>query len=345
MANREPSKRGAERHQPPTQKTTPSNAASQSKGAAKHKIDMAAHSRSWVRHHKQTAIQSLQRIKQTPLPSLMTLAVLAIALALPGLMLVGLKNVHLLSADWQGDPRISLYLQKTLTDEQAEAFSQKMLFRDDLAAVELVTKDQGLHEFKKISGLDDVFEFLDENPLPAVVVVQPRDATKPNLLALSRELGTLPEVDDAVLDLIWVERLASFIQLANRVVLVLGALLALSVLLVVGNTIRLSIENRKDEIQVAKLVGATDAWVRRPFIYTGFWFGLLGAVLAWLCVQLSLLIIAKPVGNLAALYESGFVLQGLGFMDSLSLLLVGVFLGLFGAKLAVGRHLRDIEPK
>lgn len=343
MANREPVKRGAERHQRPQEAAV--QPAPQSKGAAKHKVDLAAQSKSWIRHHKQTARDSFQRLRATPLPSLMTLAVLAIALALPGLMFVGLKNIHQLSGEWKGDPKISLYLQKTLPDEAAEQFSQTMLLRADLAAVELVTKDQGLHEFQRISGFSDVIGFLNKNPLPAVVVVQPVDNSKANLVSLQAELGALAEVDEAVLDMVWVERLASFVELANRVVLVLGALLALSVLLVVGNTIRLSIENRKDEIQVAKLVGATDAWVKRPFIYTGFWFGLIGALVAWLFVQISLLLIQEPVGQLAALYQSGFELQGLGFTDSLILLLTGVVLGLIGAKLAVGRHLKEIEPQ
>lgn len=346
MANNQPpQKRGAERQAVPPKQNTAQAAPAHAKGAAKHKIDMAAHSRSWVRHHKQTAKQSLRRIRQTPLPSLMTLAVLAIALALPGLMLVGLKNIHQLSNAWNGDPRISLYLEKTLTDQQAEQFSQQMLFRSDLAAVELVTKDQGLHEFKKISGFADVLDFLDSNPLPAVVVVQPKATTKAELLLLQQGLIALPEVEDAVLDLVWVERLASFVELANRLVLVLGALLALSVLLVVGNTIRLAIESRKDEIQVAKLVGATDAWVKRPFTYTGFWFGLLGASLGWLFVQLSLLLLASPVSALATLYESNFTLVGLGFTDSIIFMLTGVLLGLIGAKLAVGRHLKEIEPQ
>jgi cell division transport system permease protein len=275
----------------------------------------------------------------------MTLAVLAIALALPGLMFVGLQNVYTLSDGWKGDPKISLYLQQTLSESQAEAFSQKMLLRQDLIAVELITKDQGLLEFQKISEFSDVLAFLDDNPLPAVVVVQSRDSSATVLARLQQELLALPEVEDAVLDMIWVERLASFVELANRLVLVLGGLLALSVLLVVGNTIRLSIENRKDEIQVAKLVGATDAWVQRPFIYTGFWFGLLGALIAWLFVQISLLLVSAPVTQLAGLYQSEFVLEGLGFVDSLIMLLTGILLGLFGAKLAVGRHLREIEPK
>ncbi|WP_299181468.1 permease-like cell division protein FtsX [uncultured Neptuniibacter sp.] len=344
MAGREPVKRGAERQQRPT-RSSEAPATPPSKGAAKHKVDLSAHSKSWIRHHKHTALDSLVRLQRTPLPTLMTLAVLAIALALPGLMFVGLKNIDQISAEWNGEPKVSLYLHKTLTDQQAENFSQAMLLRPDLAGVELVTREQGLHEFQRISGFTDVLEFLDNNPLPAVVVVQPRESRKEVLLKLQTELAALNEVEEAVLDMVWVERLASFVALANRVVLVLGILLALSVLLVVGNTIRLGIENRKDEIQVAKLVGATDAWVKRPFIYTGFWFGLIGSLVAWLFVQTSLLVISDPVERLVALYQSDFQLQGLGVVDSLVLLFAGIILGLIGSKLAVGRHLREVEPQ
>ena len=343
MANRDPSKRGAVRHTPAP--ASPAPASTANKGAAKHKVNIAGQGRSWLRHHKTTARESYKRLWQTPIPTLMTLAVLAIALALPALMYVGLKNVYQLSGEWKGDPKISLYLQTELSDEQAEAFSQKMLLRQDLIAVELVTKDQGLLEFQAMSEFSDVLEFLDSNPLPAVVVIQAKDDRKEALLALQQELSQLKEVDQAVLDMIWVERLAAFVELANRLVLVLGCLLAFSVLLVVGNTIRLSIENRKDEIQVAKLVGATDSWVQRPFIYTGFWFGLLGTVIAWLFVQISLLLVSEPVTEIASLYQSGFDLQGLGFGDTLLLIISGILLGLLGAKLAVSRHLRDIEPK
>ena len=343
MANREPKRRGAVRQERPVEASAPAPA--QSKGAARHKIDFVAQAKSWLRHNKKTAQDSLKRLKATPLPSLMTLAVLAIALALPGVMFVGLKNINHLSGQWQGDPRISIYLKTSVADEAAERFSQNMLLRSDLAAVELVTKEQGLLEFQRMSEFADILSFLDSNPLPAVVVVQPIDNQKQALIKLQQTLSEMPEVDDVVLDMVWVERLASFVELANRVVLVLGALLALSVLLVVGNTIRLSIENRKDEIQVAKLVGATDSWVKRPFIYTGFWFGLLGAALAWLFVMISLLLLNEPVGQLAALYQSDFELQGLGFSDSLILLSSGILLGLVGAKLAVSRHLRDIEPQ
>lgn len=345
MAKEQQKPRGAVRQQQPSSASPVADNTPAQRGAAKHKVRFSDQGRSWLRHHRMTAQDAWARMLKTPLPSLMTLAVLAIALALPGLMYVGLKNIHHLGSEWQGDPRLSLYLEKSLPEAQTELLSQKLLLRQDLVAVELVSREQGLHEFQKISGFNDVLEFLGHNPLPAVIVVQPAAGDKANMLRLQGEFSQLAGVDQVVLDMVWVERLASFVELANRVVLVLGALLALSVLLVVGNTIRLSIENRKDEIQVAKLVGATDSWVQRPFIYTGFWFGLIGALLAWLCIQSSLLLLSEPVARLAALYQSDFIPQGLGLLDSLTLLICGIALGLGGARMAVGRHLREIEPQ
>jgi cell division transport system permease protein len=142
----------------------------------------------------------------------------------------------------------------------------------------------------------------------------------------------------------WLQRLSAFVQLTQRAVMVLGLLLALAVVLVVGNTIRLSIESRRDEIIVAKLVGGTDAWVRRPFLYTGAWYGLLGAALAWCLIQFSLLMLKEPVAELARLYLSDFEPMGLGLSGSLILLLTSLMLGWLGAWLAVGHHLRQIEP-
>lgn len=338
MANPNRIKRGAERLDAASYKKA---ANVNTRGAARSKISLNAQSKSWIRHHKTTAVESFSRLLLTPLPSLMTLSVLAIALALPGLMFVGLKNIQTLSDKWGGEPRISLYLQNNITEEAAEYFSQTLLMKPELLAVELVSKQQGLHEFQQSSNFADVLSFLKTNPLPAVVIVQPRVSYKTSLAELQKKLELLPEVDEAVLDMVWVERLASYVKLANRLVLVLGGLLILSVLLVVGNTIRLLIESRKDEIQVAKLVGATDAWVRRPFIYTGFWFGLSGAVFAWILIQISLLLTSDSVSQLARLYQSNFQLQGLDAIDSLILLLTGILLGLLGAVMAVGRHLKD----
>ncbi|WP_020679483.1 permease-like cell division protein FtsX [Marinobacterium rhizophilum] len=314
------------------------------RGAQQDRIDRRSRNRNWRRHHAQVARQSWSRLFATPLPTLITLAVLAIALALPGFLLTGLKNMQQLSEGWDHEPRISLYLSPALDDAAADRFSRELLLRNDLVAVDLISREQGLLEFRELSRFGNIVDLLDENPLPAVITVQPLDRSLAALPLLKAKLQALEEVDEAVLDLEWLQRLSAFVQLIKRAVLVLCLLLALAVLLVVGNTIRLSIESRRDEIIVAKLVGGTDAWVRRPFLYSGAWYGLLGAVLAWCLIQFSLLTLKQPVSELTRLYLSDFEPSGLGLIGSLILLLTSVLLGWLGAWLAVGHHLREIEP-
>lgn len=318
--------------------------ASARRGAEQHRIGRRSRNRNWRRHHAQVARQSWNRLFATPLPTLITLAVLAIALALPGFLLTGLKNAQQLTEGWDHEPRISLYLSPAMDDAAADRFSRELLLRDDLAAVDLITREQGLLEFRQLSRFGNIVDLLDENPLPAVITVQPRDTSLLALPLLKTQLQAMIEVDEAVLDLEWLQRLSAIVQLTRRSVLVLGLLLALAVLLVVGNTIRLSIESRRDEIIVVKLVGGTDAWVRRPFLYSGVWYGLLGAGLAWCLIQFSLLTLKEPVTELARVYLSDFEPSGLGLAGSLILLLTSLLLGWLGAWLAVGHHLREIEP-
>jgi cell division transport system permease protein len=336
-------RRGAVRTEPAAK---PAPAAGVSpKGAQRHKVGFADHRRSWFRNHIDVAGEAYHRLWSTPLATLMTLAVLAIALALPGTLLAGLKNLQLLSLDMGTEPRISLYLHTQVSDADADALSRRLLQRDDLAAVEMISREQGLREFRQASGMDDVLKYLSGNPLPTVIVVLPRDLSKASLPLLQEKLKALPEVEDAVLDLEWIQRLAALVELARQAVLVFGVLLALAVLLVVGNTIRLAIESRRDEIVVAKLVGATNAWVRRPFLYTGLWFGMLGGIFAWVLVQVSLLLLQQPVEQLVDLYQSSFRIVGLGLLGSAGLICASMLLGWLGAWLAVGRHLREIEPR
>ncbi|MBA4503585.1 permease-like cell division protein FtsX [Marinobacterium marinum] len=314
------------------------------RGARQHRIQFADRQRSWRRHHLSVAREALLRLKQTPVASLMTLAVLAIALALPGFLLAALGNLQALTSDWDPQPRIALYMQTELGDDAIDSFSRQLMLRDDLASVELINREKGLEDFRRYSAFADLLERFDANPLPAVIMVLPHN-TDPLAMPLVRsELAALPGVDEAQLDMEWVQRLAAVLALAQRGSYVLGGLLALAVLLVVGNTVRMTIESRRDEILVSKLVGATDAWVRRPFLYSGFWFGLIGGLLAWLLVQLALLLLATPAQALADLYLNDFQLQGLGIQGSLIMLAAATLLGLSGSWLAVSRHLREIEP-
>lgn len=315
------------------------------RGAEHHKLKVSDKGRSYLRHHLAVAEQSYRSLLTQPLTTFMTLAVLAIALALPGSLYTGLKNLQQLGAGWEGDPRVALYLKMDVTESEAEILSRELLLRDDVAAIELVTAEQGMLEFKAMSGFGEVFDFIDKNPLPAVIMVMPLDLSVTAIPLLQSKLQALPQVDEAVVDMEWVQRLSAFVALAERGVWLLTGLFVLAVLLVVGNTIRLSIESRREEIVIAKLVGATDAYVRRPFLYDGIWYGVAGGVIAWLLIQLSLLLLDSPVEQLVTLYNSQFELAGLGFVDTLLLLTISILLGLLGAWLAVGRHLRQIQPR
>ncbi len=322
-----------------------SKAAPAKRGAEHHKVDLKGHSESWVRNHSEVSRSSLKRLLATPLATFMTVAVLAIALTLPGFLFSALSNLQQLTQGWEGETRLSLYLQPTLSSEEADRFSRTLLLRDDIAAIDYISAEQGLLEFKRYSGFGEVMEALKENPLPAVVMLIPKAQAAKDLGLLRASFEAMPEVQEAILDLEWLQRLDAILAVAKRTVFVLGLLLGVAVLLVVGNTIKMSIESRRDEIIVSKLVGATDAWVRRPFLYTGFWYGLAGALLAWLVIQVAWMMLKTPAAELANLYHSQIELHGLGVVGSLLLLAVSLLLGWLGAWLSVRRHLREIEPR
>lgn len=300
----------------------------------------------WRLHHGQVARDSLQRLFAQPMASAMTWLVIGIALALPASLYVGLDNIQRLGAAWDSSARLSLYLQIDLPDSAAEALARRLEDDAAIAGTTYTDRASALAEFRELSGFGSLLDGLDDNPLPALISVDPLPGTDHAALeALHARLAELPEVDSVQLDLAWVQRLHALVRLGQRLAMTLAGLLALGVILVIGNTIRLAIENRRDEIVVTKLVGGTDAFVRRPFLYTGLWYGLGGGLAAWLVLLFSLLWLKGPVARLAGLYHSEFALSGLGFGPTLLLWLAGGLLGLIGAWLAVTRHLGEIEPR
>jgi cell division transport system permease protein len=276
----------------------------------------------------------------------MTATVIGIAVALPAGLYVLLGNVDQLRQGLDTTARLSLYLEETVDDAAAEALRGRLEGRPGVASATLITRDQALDEYRRMSGFGEAVAALDHNPLPAVVVVTPAPGgdRAEEVDRLAAELGGLPEVELAQYDLEWLQRLQALSAAFQRGVLVLAGVLALAVLLIVGNTIRLAIHNRRDEIEVAKLVGATDAFVRRPFLYLGLWLGLAGALLAWALVGVTIGLLQGPAGRVAALYQSGFSLTGLGMGEGLVLVAGGGLLGLAGAWVAVAQHLGDIQP-
>lgn len=302
--------------------------------------------RSYFGHHLRVSLASLGRLYAQPVATLMTAAVIAIALALPVGLYIALANVAQLSSDWDGSTQISLFLHTQVEKPEAEKLMQRLQKHKNIKKVELIDKAKGLEQFKEISGFGDALKYLDDNPLPIVLVVHPKNqANQPDITtALVKELGNNKLVELAQLDVQWVKRLYTFLEIANRMILVISSMLAIAVLLVIGNTIRLDIQNRREEIEVSKLIGASDAFIRRPFLYTGLWYGIIGGVLAWIITLISLTLLENPIHKLALLYHSDFRLSGLGFTNTLLLILISCVLGLVGSWFAVSRHLKDIEP-
>jgi cell division transport system permease protein len=302
--------------------------------------------RTWLTRHAQVALDSLGRLYRNPLATLMTAAVIGIALAMPASLYLLLNNMDRISGSWDGQASLSVFLRDTVAETDAGKLATRVRGWPEVAEVTLVTPDQALEEFRQRSGFADVLDSLDENPLPMVLLVVPaQDHADPqSAAALQGRLQAMPESEQAQLDLQWVQRLNAMLALAQRGVLLISALLALAVLLVVGNTIRLEIQNRREEIVVTKLIGATDGFIRRPFLYSGTWYGIIGALLAWLLVETVFWLLDTPVNQLVELYQGSFQLQTLPFVLLLVLLACGILLGLLGSWLAVWRHLGAIEP-
>ena len=315
-------------------------------GASQSRTTLRDRVRAWLQHHRLSARDSLRRLLYNPLASVLTWLVIGIALALPVSLFVALDNVRSVSGQWDSPAQISLFLRAEMSLQAARQLELRLVAWPGVAKTRLVSRQDALLEFQQLSGFGDVLQNLDDNPLPNLILVTPADEFlhSEKAAGLQAQLQEEAGVERALLDMAWVQRLNALMHLSQRLVLVLAAILALGVLLVIGNTIRLAIENRRDEIVVVKLVGGSDAFVRRPFLYTGLWYGLGGAMLAWLTVSLALWGLRSPLSALSLLYQSGFQLQGLGPMGGLQLLLLGALLGLSGAWLAVARHLRKIQP-
>lgn len=301
--------------------------------------------RAWGQQHQLVAVETLLRLLARPFGSIMTWLVIAIALTLPGAMWMTMDNLNQLSGRFQASGSMTVYLVPGTPDSAGEALAKRLSGTEYVAAARYISAATALQEFRESSGLADALDLLGENPLPGALVVEPQlEAPQEYVQALAERLRNENFVDVVDLDTAWLDRLHALLTLSSRIVWVLGSLLALAIVLVVGNTIRLSIANHVDEIRVTKLVGGTNAWVRRPFLYTGLWFGLVGGLMSWVLLVIGWLLVSGPVEELARLYGSEFELQPLGAGAALVLLLGAMLLGWIGAWWSVFRHLHQIEP-
>jgi cell division transport system permease protein len=307
--------------------------------------DLRSQVNAWLESHRASLVDSLRRLGKQPIGSFFTCLVMAVALSLPMGLALLLDNVERLGGSWQRAAQISLFLQLDASDAEGQALREQIAAMADVSEAEWISREQALNEFQQQSGLGEALKELPDNPLPGVVVVTPQEVDKVALEALRLRLAELPKVQQAQLDLLWVERLSAMLKLGERFVFGLTLLLVMALLLVIGNTIRLHIENRRTEIEVIKLVGGTDSYVRRPFLYMGTLYGFGAGLLAWLLLAYGLGWLDDAVVRLAGLYGSDFALDGVPLADGLSLLLGAVLLGYIGAWLAVARHLNELAPR
>ena len=300
----------------------------------------------WLTRHASTSLGALGRLSRQPFASLMIIIVIGVTLALPAAINVVVKNAQSMSGSWDNALDFSVYLNMDLTVSEAEGLARLIGQRADVAAVELVTADEALLEFKQQSGFGEALNQLGDNPLPHALVVRPGPGnTSASLRLLQEEIGNLPETDLVQVDTEWVQRFHAILDIVRQAIAIGAALLGIAIVVIVGNTIRLDIENRRDEIEVTKLIGGSNAFVRRPFLWTGFWYGLLGGSFALLLVQCGLYLLREPVTRLAGLYQGNIAVATLGVTESGVIIGTAVFLGLFASWVTAARHMRRIEPR
>ncbi len=300
----------------------------------------------FFQEHARVCLFSLGQLYRAPLASLLTAAVIGITLALPAGLHVLLANFNRVSLSWERTVQASLFLKDSVSEARGRELAQQIARRSEVSDVRYISRAEALAEFRRHSGFGAALDLLGENPLPAVVTVQPKGQLAPAAVeGLVNQLRGLPEVEVAQLDQAWLQRLHAILRIVELVVQAIALLLGLAVIIIIGNTIRLDIQNRKDEIVVMKLLGATNGFIRRPFLYTGFWYGLSGGLLAWLLLEGVLWSLTEPVSRLAGLYQSDFRLTGLGHDATIGLFAISILLGLLGSWWTVGRHLQAIEPQ
>jgi len=296
-------------------------------------------------HHMQSLVFSLGKIYAAPTTTIMTVAVIGITLSLPGGFYLFLKNIDAMSGDFRSSTQITLYLDMELNEKKSRAIERQVAKIPNVSDTQFVSKQDSLEAFRQTSGFGKSIDTLSSNPLPHTIIVEPNSnadtfAVK-NLLNM---LQALPGVAIAKLDTEWLERLYTILEIAKRSVAIITILFAFAVLLIIGNTIRLDIQNRYQEIIVTKLIGATNAFIRRPFLYGGLWYGLLGGLVSWFIVEIGYIAISGPLQQLNLLYQADLVLITFTLRDFIILISSSTLLGLTGSWIAVARHLNKIEP-
>ena len=300
----------------------------------------------WFSRHVSISVGSLGRLVRHPFSSFMIVLVIAVTLALPAAINLIVKNAQSISGSWDNALDFSVFLKQEIAEDEAAGLGRLIEQRADVDSVSFISASKALEDFKAHSGFGPALDQLPDNPLPHTLVVRPSAGnTSGSMILLQEELGNLPETEFVQVDTEWVQRFHAILDIVRQAIAIGAALLAIAIVVIIGNTIRLDIENRRDEIEVTKLIGASNAFVRRPFLWTGFWYGLFGGLLALGLVYYGLFLLHGPVARLAGLYQSNISIAAMSLDEALAIIGVGVFLGLFGSWFTAARHMRRIEPR
>lgn len=299
----------------------------------------------YLQQHQLALRSAWQRMLKSRTATIMTVVVIGIALALPASLKVLMSNAQQFNRGLDQQAQITVFLKAAVHGERAKRLVDQLNTRKDINSVEHVPADKAFEEFKQLSGFGQALEGLKRNPLPGLLIVYPKKLDDPGGLdKLVEALRQMPESDAVQLDREWLQRLFAILDLMRQGTLLITVFLIIAVIMVVGNTIRLMSQSYQDEIEVNKLVGATDGFVRRPFLYTGALYGLVGGIIAWLVITTSILWLSPALSHISSLYHDAFSIRGLNLADSITLILTGLVLGLGGSWIAVGRFLRETTP-
>lgn len=304
-------------------------------------------SMSRIAGHTRAFMSSINQLSLSPIASIMTFCVIGIVLALPMGLSVLLQNIQVISNSLHDSTKISLYLKNEISVGQLSDLERILQSDNTIEKIQYISPDEGLRQFQQQSELGTALNGLQHNPLPGVILIQPASSVQlsDQVKGLMERLQRLPNVSYVSLDMQWLKRLQAIIEIGHRLIYSVLFLFCVAVLLIIGNTIRLTIQNHRQEIIVTKLLGAENNFIRRPFLYVGMIYGLMGAIITWLLVDLSMWFINPPIQNLAALYGTDFSFKGLTFQSTITLLLAGIFLGYLGAWLTVNKYTRELETR
>lgn len=311
------------------------------------KVSFVGRIQAAIGQHVQQISVSFFELWKTPFATLMTIMVLGIALSLPTVFHVLYKNVERVSSEWDSASEVSLFLKKDISEERVQVLINKLDLYKDIETVTYISRHQALEEFKEMSGFSKALNYLDENPLPAVLVVIPVKSamntagSKLLVAKLEREA----DIDLVRVDVDWIEKIQAIFYLVVDAVIGIAALLLVSVLLIVSNTIRLNILNQRAEIEVMKLVGATNSFIQLPYIYIGAWYGFLGGIIAWIFAFILVIWLQAGVVGLTGLYQTQFEIIALSIPESVVLIAIGSLLGFVASFISVKQYLVKIEPK